>query len=52
MIERLLPESFNFKEIKATLHVLNRQILKLERNYENEFLIASGDTFKSMDDYS
>lgn len=52
IIDQLLPKSYDFAEIKDTLNMLNRKILKVERNYENEFLVASGDTFKRMNEYS
>jgi len=31
---------------------LNKRILQLERNYENAFLVASGETFKNIAEYS
>jgi len=52
LLDRLLPSSYDFDEIKSALAVLNRKILQLERSYENAFLIASGETFKNMAEYS
>jgi len=52
LIERLLPNHYNFVETKTALATLNKKILQLERAYENAFLIASGDTFKNLSEYS
>ena len=52
LIENLVPAVYNFKETKAAITVLNNKILALERNYENAFLIASGETFKKIGEYS
>jgi len=48
----LLPQSYAFEENKQRLAALNKKILQLEKNYENAFLIASGETLKNFSDYS
>lgn len=52
LIERLLPASYSFHETKTAIATLNKKILQLERSYENAFLIASGETFKKIAEYS
>jgi hypothetical protein len=52
LIEHLVPTIHNFKETKEAIQILNKKILVLERNYENAFLIASGETFKKIGEYS
>jgi len=48
----LLPQSYAFEENKQRLAALNKKILQLEKNYENAFLIASGETLKNFSEYS
>lgn len=50
--DRILPSSYNFNETKTTLNSLNKKIIQSERNYENAFLIATGETFKKVGEYS
>jgi hypothetical protein len=52
MIKHLLPAAFDFEETKRTLAHLHKRIIELERNYENVFLVASGETLKNLSDYS
>jgi len=52
MIKHLVPAVFNFEETKSTLSHLHKRIIELERNYENVFLIASGETLKNLHEYS
>lgn len=48
----LIPENFNFAETKKQIFVLNEQIIKSERHYENVFLVASSETLKNFNEYS
>ena len=52
ILGQLLPQSYAFEETKVRLAALNKRILQLEKNYENAFLIASGETLKNLAEYS
>lgn len=52
LMTHLVPASFNFEETKKGLAFLNKRILTLEQNYENAFLVASGDTLKDIHQYT
>jgi hypothetical protein len=52
ILGQLLPQSYAFEETKTRLAALNKRILQLEKNYENAFLIASGETLKNLAEYS
>ena len=48
LLTHLLPQSYAFSETKQKIENLNKRILQLEKNYENAFLIASGETLKNF----
>lgn len=52
LIRHLVPAIFDFEETKKTLTFLNKRLIVLEQNYENAFLVASGDTVKDLSEYS
>lgn len=52
ILERVLPDAYDFIATKKAIKEMNKSILKLERTYENAFLVASSETFKNIAEYS
>lgn len=51
LIRSLLPSATEFDEVRAKLSNLNRRMLSLCQNFENAFLMASGETLKNLSEY-
>lgn len=48
LMQHLVPSTYDFEGTKKSLAFLNKRILILEKNYENAFLVASGETLKDI----
>jgi hypothetical protein len=47
----LLPSAVEFDDVRAKLSNLNKRMLNYCQNFENAFLMASGDTLKNLSEY-
>ena len=50
-MKNLLCDTAEFEDVRKKIHNLNVQMKGLEQNFQNSFLVASGETLKKLVDY-